>query len=393
MIINNTGTFYVEGDYAQGDTILKAGDWELRANGSKNAFAYSPETFVRRNLLNWSEDFSQWGSTNIAINGSLLSRTTTSASAHIEQSRRFQFDENDKTITYFLEASLGTVGTRYAVRLQPQYVRRLDAVIDLSTGTIVQVTQPGGGWTNIVSEIETLDNGHIKFRVTATYTGTENSFSVLTGPAHPTSITAWEGATDTLVNANVYYMQLERAATPSDYQRTTTHVPRPFAIKDELVTGDSATFDNGIGDWVGSGNAVGSVVDGQCVVTFSAQFVPFRLPLVGTVRANTIYELSFDVISSTGMQLFIGQPNRFGTRAVPNTPIVTGKQTVVFSTNHSNSLEIVLESTTSSNSSITFDNVSLKEVQQPLTLGNGNHKDFRYYPKTLSQNETEALTA
>ena len=48
MIINEQGTFYVEGEYAQGDTILTAGDWELVADVDgykKYAFGYEPSDF------------------------------------------------------------------------------------------------------------------------------------------------------------------------------------------------------------------------------------------------------------------------------------------------------------------------------------------------------------
>lgn len=41
-----------------------------------------------------------------------------------------------------------------------------------------------------------------------------------------------------------------------------------------------------------------------------------------------------------------------------------------------------------------FDNISVKEVapESPITLGNGHHKDFRYYPYKLSTAEITELT-
>ena len=48
MQINDQGTFYVEGEYKAGDTILTAGDWELKADVDgykKYAFGYEPEDF------------------------------------------------------------------------------------------------------------------------------------------------------------------------------------------------------------------------------------------------------------------------------------------------------------------------------------------------------------
>ena len=176
----------------------------------------------RRNLLDWSEAFgnSKWAKFNISVSGNLLSRTSTSAASYIQQTG-IGFNINDKTVTYTVECAVGTVGTRLGIRLQPRYTRRLDVVINLSTGVIVGLHNAEGAWSNIITQISTLANGRVRLRVTATYTGEETNFTFIMGPANPTSIGAWEGGSPELTNANVYQIQIERGSLATSYQKIT----------------------------------------------------------------------------------------------------------------------------------------------------------------------------
>ena len=341
MIINNTGTFYVEGEYAQGDTILKAGDWELRANGSKNAFAYSPETFVRRNLLNWSEDLTKWSTSSgeVSITGGIDAPNGSSSAFRI----------------------LGISGImRLAQVLTPPLVAS-------ETHTYSMYVRGSGAsqfylfMGNFTTTVD-ISNSWQKVEITGV-TGVSN-------------LTVFQLRTLNVGDYfDVWIPQLEQAATPSDYQRTTTHVPRPFAIKDELWKNPTL----GVG-WVDNG-------DGSYTLTGDGSFSQIGVDIPSNVTGDLI--VTFDYVTDGA----IGVRRNFSTVGV--SPISHGFASGSAVTTVSKGATNIGISRVSSGELVnaTVSNISVKEVEYPLTLGNGNHKDFRYYPKTLSQNETEALTA
>ena len=398
MIINEQGTFYVEGEYAQGDTILNAGDWELRANGSKNAFAYSPETFVRRNLLNWSEDFgnSYWSKSRVTVDKSqsfldgspatALIETSETGEHHIQRNLTFINEgstysssiyiknlSGDRFLGLFLFRATSPFSSYGDFQVNP-----VTGGVDVSSGGIShEVEALSEGWYRIkfVSLIP-VTNINIRFRLRAN--------GVFSYQGNGTSGIYISGA------------QLEQGSTPSDYQRTTTHVPRPFAIKDELVTnGDFKTSDD---LWVKSGD--GTFVIGDQVATVTA-------------TSSSAYRVTYEVGVQSGVTYQFIQEAPTVASGTPSVSFRLGygplTAELLGSTGYSNNLSLIATSGTftpvnstifitylvsgGAGSGINIANISLKEVQQPLTLGNGNHKDFRYYPKTLSQNETEALTA
>ena len=388
MNINNTGTFYVEGEYAQGDTILKAGDWELRANGSKNAFAYSPDTFVRRNLLNWSEDFSQagWsaGSAASEITGTYLPLNS-KINRVFNNSGTFRHKlqtvsvTGDAVFTFYAKRDNHDVFWIRTRGIMDGSLRDMYHSYNFATNTIGTAS---GGTTAITRDTEILAEGWVRFTFNLPNCEGDTLVGFYTSMGNDQSGSV-------LITAP----QLEQAATPSDYQRTTTHVPRPFAIKDELVT--NGTFDTDISGWANFSTVGIQWSSGEIQITTQSAGASgaqsFQMPLV----AGKTYTVSGDLRIGTGanMQLAILNPS--------SSTILALGETITSTTTQKTELSFICTDVNSrvyircSGAAGTYfaDNISVKEVQQPLTLGNGNHKDFRYYPKKLSQNETEALTA
>ena len=391
MIINNTGTFYVEGEYAQGDTILKAGDWELRANGSKNAFAYSPETFVRRNLLNWSEDFtkSSWFNNNIGVHTAVKTEKFSPLG-----SDAWLLTGSEWTFLHFrqnLAAPLADAGCiRFYVKKaqHPEVFFFLSGTIGgFSGGRYVRynfdnntLTNIDGNFTAITRTSALLDDGWVEINFSISTSGLA-SFGLYLNMSGTS-----EGSV--LVTAP----QVEQASTPSDYQRTTTHVPRPFAIKDELVT--NGTFDTDLSGWNVNFNAFWE--NGTLVLPkdLGASTNAEISQVMTNLRVGCEYEVTLDIVEQIGLDLRLYP---FGRYVSPSYPFLGGVGTgrsVRFTANAVNmTLWFIALGNSGDGFRVVVDNISVKEVQQPLVLGNGNHKDFRYYPKKLSQNETEALTA
>ena len=384
MIINEQGTFYVEGEYAQGDTILTAGDWELRANGSKNAFAYSPETFVRRNLLNWSEDFtkSSWSKQNDCIvqrqfiNGVWFNKVIANSGFSAGTGNNYS-----QVRQVFSQSS----GFSYTLRFLAKAAEFTIAQVHLDVGGVAPLLFDlvAGTTSNpSISTITEVGDGVYLCTITATSTFTA-------------SITVRLGAVGTGDGVKgIYYseVQIEQAATQSDYQRTITHVPRPYAIKDELVT--NGTFDTDLSGWTVSFSAFwenGTLVLPRGLgVSTNAEISQ----VVTNLRVGCEYEVTLDIVEQIGLALHLYP---FGRYVSPTYVFLGGvgtSRSVRFTANAVNmTLWLIAQGNSGDGFRVVVDNVSIKEVQQPITLGNGNHKDFRYYPKTLSQNETEALTA
>ena len=174
------------------------------------------------------------------------------------------------------------------------------------------------------------------------------------------------------------------------YDENTT--PNPYAIKDELVT--NGTFDTDLSGWTVNYNAfweAGTVVlPKETGVSTNAEIYQ----VVTNLTVGATYEVSLDILEQVGLGLNLYP---FGRYVSPSYAFVggvgTGRKVQFVANNTTMTLWFIALGTAGAGFKVVVDNVSIKEVQQPLALGNGNYKDFRYYPKTLSQNETEALTA
>ena len=232
MNINNTGTFYVEGEYAQGDTILTAGDWELRANGSKNAFAYSPETFVRRNLLNWSEDLtnSSWVKNRTVVTQELMQTpigTTVNKIAATETNsngyniRHNNIADSTGVNTSSFLVKKGTHDFALIVILGSSFADGVRQWFNLSNGTLGISNVFGTGYTKSDASITPVGDGWYWISFSANCAQSTNVALI-----HPTAPSDLGFAVSLNDFGYVAAGQFERG-TPSDYQRTTTVVPKP----------------------------------------------------------------------------------------------------------------------------------------------------------------------
>ena len=372
MIINNTGTFYVEGEYAQGDTILKAGDWELRANGSKNAFAYSPETFVRRNLLNWSEDFTTKNFYNAGgsptqnfiespFNGGVATRVEGGSRAFNNSHTRDTL-QDDEPIS-MIALVRGSAGNRIQWRQSSG---------SFSSSAFFILDQDLDDWTWLLANGTQLTGDHqFIFR---------------------------DPSSNGFIEVAAFHIQKGHVDSTNFYQRTTTHVPRPFAIKDELVT--NGTFDTDIDGWSANDRGVLSIESGRLVFTdtWGGGTTGSMFYSISTMPGAT-YVLKYDYDpNNTSANRFLRVRNFTSTgtiiaESIEHTTAVT-VQTLQFTAQSGMTVINPTAFFTNAGASFSVDNISVKLLEPaPLTLGNGKHKDFRYYPKALSTNEVEALTA
>ena len=360
MIINNTGTFYVEGDYAQGDTILKAGDWELRANGSKNAFAYSPETFVRRNLLNWSEDFT----------------TKFFANAGGSPTQTFIESPFNGGVATRVEGGDRAFGSS-AIRntLQDGELISLIALVRGSAGNRIQWRQSSGSFSSSAFFILDQDLNDWTWVIA---NGTQ-----LTG-GHQFIFRSAGG----FIEVAALHIQKGHVDSTNFYQRTTTHVPRPFALNPQInneITGDANTgwrFTNP------SLVSIDEIAPDEFEITSTAAYQGFFQTL--EVSTGAQYRLTFEWRNGTSNAIELVRSGYSG--SFWRTSTEYGPVSIEFTAISSvKSIQFRTGSSTSGGT-VYVKNVKLELLEPaPITLGNGNHKDFRYYPKTLSQNEVLEL--
>ena len=350
----------------------------------------------RRNLLDWSEDFSKsaWNNNAGVIPtvdaGDLFNGTPTSRvyeTSELSQHRVWQPIPVVAGKQYLVESVFKLNGGVQEVRL-------INTTGGAGLGSNTMIYHVNDGLTVASSsatdvQVENVDNGFVRLRYTVLEPATNDGLPVF-GLSFRRGSAEYQG--DPTYYVDIAYIHVQEVQENTTYQRTTTHVPRPFAIKDELVT--NGTFDTADGWNTGAlwtiDNGVATVINGDGAGNnrIMAQFLP-----IPDALQSSMFELSYEVVASS-----------FSTHNFPIARIVGGANVELSKEvgNHtailagdglSSELIISYYRTSGGGGSWTIDNVSIKEVEYPLTLGNGSHKDFRYYPKTLSANEVEALTA
>jgi len=173
----------------------------------------------RTNLLRWSQDFTISGAGNWQLAGSstvsgnvaiapdgsttadLWSRTTTSAS-YFTQALTKAASAVTYTYSIYVKKS---VGNFFAMRVQGTYPARVDAVFDLSNGTIATAAVTTGSFTGAAATITPSANGF--FLVTVT--GTSDTTTALQAVGGFLSKNAQVDDTDSAANSAGYIWQAD----------------------------------------------------------------------------------------------------------------------------------------------------------------------------------------
>lgn len=128
----------------------------------------------------------------------LLGRNNSSNSAFMQSS---QITATSNIYTVSIYAKLGVLGTNIGVRCVGVYPNRGDGLFNLSTGTLIGVSD-GGTNTSTSGTITSVGNGWYRCTVTTTFT-TLTTVSAQYGPNNTTDVSTWEAATFGPLN-NVY---------------------------------------------------------------------------------------------------------------------------------------------------------------------------------------------
>ena len=165
-----------------------------------------------------------------------------------------------KTFTFSIYVKKGAVSDKFGFRITGDYPNRGDALVDLTTGTLIG-TANGGTNTNTTATITPADNGWYRCSITTTFvTNVNGNMNILWSPTALTSISSFEGADGALSECYVWGAQLEYGSEMSSYIPTTTQAKNGEFIK--ITTSQNHGFETGdrvyITDVKGTTNANGS---------------------------------------------------------------------------------------------------------------------------------------
>jgi hypothetical protein len=158
----------------------------------------------------------------------------------------------------------------------------------------------------------------------------------------------------------------------------------------ELVT--NGTFDTGIDGWSGNFTWESGAIRFNSAAKYEKGYGPYF-----SVEAGSVYKVSIDVLENTTPYLLVI------VRGTGFTQIVLGKlptsqsyKTYTFVANSSALVRLEFAVQIDGTNSALFDNISVKLAHpksgDTIQLGNGHHKDFRYYPYKLSATDIQELT-
>jgi len=188
---------------------------------------------ITTNFNTYSEDFTQGSYSTISVsktpnsvvtpfgntNSTLVSRLSTIANSYI--SKTMLTSETRTVWTLSVYAKLGTVSTNFGLRCQGGYPNRGDALFNLSTGTLIGVSN-GGTNTSTSGTITPDVNGWYRCTVTTTFSGTSSSRLLVCSPTALTSVSGFEASDGALSNCYIYGVQLELGSVATTYIPTTT---------------------------------------------------------------------------------------------------------------------------------------------------------------------------
>ena len=183
---------------------------------------------IPRNLLSFPQNFDNayWVKTFTSVTpdsisiaspdgtftADLVVRTNSSNSAFIQSA---QMTATSNTYTVSIYAKLGVLGTNIGVRCVGVYPNRGDGLFNLSTGTLIGVSD-GGTNTSTSGTITSVGNGWYRCTVTTTFT-TLTTISVQYGPNNTTNVSTWEAAVIGALEAYIWGAQLVVGSTVLPY--------------------------------------------------------------------------------------------------------------------------------------------------------------------------------
>jgi hypothetical protein len=188
---------------------------------------------ITTNFNTYSEDFTQGTYSTISVsktpnsvvtpfgntNSTLVSRLSTTTNSYI--SKTMLTSETRKVWTLSVYAKLGTVSTNFGLRCQGGYPNRGDALFNLSTGTLIGVSN-GGTNTSTSGTITPDVDGWYRCTVTTTFSGTSSSRLLVCSPTALNSVSGFEASDGALSNCYIYGVQLELGSVATTYIPTTT---------------------------------------------------------------------------------------------------------------------------------------------------------------------------
>lgn len=184
----------------------------------------------RKNLLNWSEDFSNavWRKHNTNImanaisapdgsnNASAITRTSTTVNCTISRAVLFFIG---KSIALSIYAKAKSVSGRLGMRIQGNYPDMASAVFDLNAGTVSNYHDHN--YLNAVAAITPVNDGWYRCSLTVTI-AISTCTDVYIGTTDNTKTSYdWEAPISVLSDCYVWGAQLELGSAATAYQHTT----------------------------------------------------------------------------------------------------------------------------------------------------------------------------
>ena len=366
---------------------------------------YDPSDFQpnwRRNLLTWSEDFSNavWSKAGVTItsnsiigpnnvlDASTITRTTTGANEAMVRFVSAQIANTVYTVSVYVK--LGTIGNSLYLRNLAIDAGNVTGLVkfNLTTGTVdLTFGATYAGKTSIVS----VGNGWYRCSITGTTLATIAANAIDIGV---TSLATIGGSANDYLYID--YAQLEQSSSASTYQKITDGIqdyytvqPQPVLFQDsagttpvtaveqpvglmldkskglalgaELVT--NGDFSNGTTGWtVINGGTITVSLGVATIANGVASETALRLP---TLLANTYYIFSADVISIATLGSFYLVPPKGGSPSNIAISTTGSKKGIIYSGSGGSGFRIAMGSIIVG-ASYSITNISVKQIA-------GNH--------------------
>jgi hypothetical protein len=158
----------------------------------------------------------------------------------------------------------------------------------------------------------------------------------------------------------------------------------------ELIT--NGTFDTDISGWTGVFTWESGAIRFNSTVMYDKGYGPYF-----SVEAGKVYRVSVEVFENTTPYLpVLVRGAGFTQIFLGMLPTYQSYKTYTFVANSSASVQLVFDVQIGGTQSALLDNISVKlahpKAGDTIQLGNGHHKDFRYYPYKLSATDIQELT-